>query len=139
MASGTFPSAPSDTVPSAHIDLHIDATQDKKMKTSSATFIMKVIGTDKTLEDYDKLRATLKEMVKKQRPPSHKITRYNKLATKLGQQVQLKDSHISKQIQYIEKDNHNVLPSKTSNKEYSELLKLRKIAKAALKTLNINF
>ena len=112
------------------------------MKTSSATLIMKVIGTDKTLEDYDKLRATLKEMVKKQRPPSHKITRYNKLATKLGQQVQLKESHISKQIQYIEKDyfiNHNVLPSKTSNKEYSELLKLRKIAKAALKTLNINF
>lgn len=126
-------------VPSPYIHLTLPEA-DEGLKTSLATSIKKLLKNADGVTEFDQLRFKLKKAreTNKHGNMTDMISRYNILAAKLGTEVSNCRSKLHTQIQDLEQEHYQLydkLPSKTSNTNYSNLLKQMKLAVTILRNL----
>lgn len=121
---------------------HIHLSLEEGFTTSLANYI-KVLLPNEILTEFDKLRFSLKEIIRKKTVPTnknHMVLKYNSLAANIGTKVLSKRVELDKQLEDFEHkyfQQHGKLPGKNTNSTYHNLLKEKKIAIAVLRNIDI--
>jgi hypothetical protein len=112
------------------------------LKTTLAASITNIIDCDATLREFDELRSVLKEAKKSKSKPHNlkdKVVRYKTLMAKLSLQILGRRNELDTAIKAFEHQyfaKYSKLPKREPT--YTELLKKRNYAKAALRAMNVS-
>lgn len=128
-----------------HIHLALE-THDEGLTSSLANSIKKLLQEDTPsfLGEFDTLRSRLKEIAKKkgkQVKATHVTTRYKQLTEKIGSTVLAKQHELEKLIADFESKyfmKHGMLPTKSLNLPYRNLLREKNLSTAILRNIGIH-
>ena len=142
-SNGGASSSSSASIPNlkpSHIVIEMEPSQTHGIKTSLGASLVKVIGYDNTVHEFDDLRSNLKQLKREKADKKKEVIQRYKHLSSLSARVLAKRTQLDAHIRDLEHQHfisHGRVPDR-DNESYAHSLSQRNSAKAVLRNLNVD-